>query len=41
MPSVSTQLTFGTVTMHFEKFISTILLKNAKLNIKKKKKKAT
>ena len=30
---------FGTVTMHFDHFILTILFKNAKSNIKKKKKK--
>ena len=31
----------GTVTMFFETFLLTILFENAKLNIKKKKKKAT
>ena len=37
--SVTTQLTFGTVTMHFEKNILTILCKNVKLNIKKEREK--
>ena len=40
-PSVRTHLTFGTVTMHFENYFSTILFKNANLNFKKKKEKET